>query len=177
MPTNAQSHGLRVIGQELEKRKVIDFEVFSTSDGYRVRGEMPPEPVDAPPPATGFFRKLFNRQADEAALQAQAAPPQPVAWEQEYSWSDIEQLDDEYRTQRRGVSGSPNDYATSQILRVVGAFVEHKHRTMAEVTRKGPFLKIGHEGHRGDRQTDAYKYADLYDFAQGQFRARQAEKS
>jgi hypothetical protein len=166
MPTNALSHGLRVIGQELEKREVSDFEVFSTTDGYRVRGDLPPEPSMEPAPNAGWsLSKLFRRQPDDGEAQAEATASEPQAWEQEYTWSDIGRLDDVYRTQRRGTSGLPDSYSTSQVLRVIGAYVEQRHWTVDAVSRRGPLLEIRHRDEYGHPQTAEHRYSELYDFA------------
>src|SRR5687767_8058796 len=121
MAASTESARLRVVGQELEQKKISDFDVFVEEGGYRVRGYVPPAPpkVVAPPK-----RKLSDLFKPKPAVIPEPAP-EPEEWEQSYSRADIDRLDDLHQAQRRG-TGAPDPYALSQVLRVVGAYVEDR---------------------------------------------------
>ena len=94
--------------------------------------------------------------------------PDVEQWECTYSQSDIERLDDVYKAQR-AKSAVPDDYSTSQVLRVVGAYVEQRHWSLVAVSRTREMIEIRHRDASGELQAWGQKYAELYDFFALQF--------
>jgi len=170
MATRTESARLRVIGQELEQRKISDFEVFVDDDGYRVRGSVPPPPPKIVPPPKWKLADVFK---PKAAAEPVNPNPEPENWEQRYSRADIERLDDSYASQR-AKAGVPNDYAVSQVLRVVGAYAEERRWVLTGVNRKRHLIEIQHRDAGGQLRTSEQKYSDLYDFSIHMFKARNA---
>ena len=95
-------------------------------------------------------------------------------WEGTYSQSDIERLDSWHKEQRTR-SAMPDDYATSQVLRVVGAYVEQRNWVLVAVSRTREMIEIRHRDASGELQAWGHKYAELYDFCFHMSRARKAE--
>jgi hypothetical protein len=171
------SQRLRVVGQEFEKNKVSDFEVFLEPDGCRTHATVQIEPVEAPPEPVRKWslRRLFQATVEDDEPEVEPAPPQSGTLDRLYTWSELDQLDDEYRAQRRGAVGAPNDYSTSQILRVVGAFAERKHWTLEAVAFEHPFLKIRYRDADGHLETASHKFSELYDFSFWLLKARKPQ--
>jgi hypothetical protein len=136
--------------------------------GYRVRGTAThaPPPVNTPRPAWSI-RGLFKAKADPC--------PEPDAsdgaWECEYSVAEIERLDGWYTALRKR-SGMPDDYAPSQVLRVVGAYAEDRKWALQVVRRTKGVIEIQHLDAGGGVHVSSQKYADLYDFCFHMSRAR-----
>jgi hypothetical protein len=179
MAITAPSQRLRVVGQEFEKNKVSDFEVFLQADGCQARGTVPPQPVEAPPQPSRKWslRRLFKSETEDVEPEIAEAVSQSETWERTYTWSELDQLDQEYRIQRSGSGTTPNDYATSQILRVVGAYAERKHWTLMSVALAHQFLKIQYREPDGRLETASHKYAELYDFSFQLYKSRKADSA
>jgi hypothetical protein len=167
MASSTESARLRVVGQELEQQKILNFEVLVDEDRYRVRGYAPTAPREVPPPPKRKLSDLFKSKP----VEVPAPDPEPALWERVFSLSDIERLNDRHKTQRT-TTGVPNDYAVSQVLRVVGAYVDDRRWVLAGVNRQSQTIEIRHRDASGQLQTSSQKYADLYDFAMHMSRAR-----
>jgi hypothetical protein len=167
MPPTTESARLRVVGQELEQRGVFDFDVMVEQDGYHVRGYPVPE---APKPPSAKPRWTIGTMFRSTA-SAIVPGIEPETWEKTYTRADIERLDGWYKA-RRQKSGAPDDYAVSQVLRVIGAYTEQHQWKLTSVSRKGQMVAIGHEDARGRMQTSEQNYSELYDFSYHMFKAR-----
>lgn len=165
---------LRVIGQEFEAKKLSDFEVLFESEGCRVRGVLPPRPPELAASAAKRRGWGFLKPASPPPSAVESIEQQAETWTQRYTWSEIERLDEERRARRAGPSGAPGDYDTSQILRVVGAFADHRRWRLASVSRTRHLLKLEYVDEDGRTVADSYKFADMYDFASRQVRSRSA---
>ena len=170
MAASTESARLRVVGQELEQRRICDFEVLVDDGGYRVRGTVPQAVVPQPPPLmppiqagkpAWSLRKFFKKPDVENPCPEPAVPAE--TWECSYTHSDIDRLDDWYRTLRKS-SGLPDDYAPSQVLRVVGAYAEQRKWTLEAVSRSRQVIDIRHRDADGVVETTSRKFAELYDF-------------
>jgi hypothetical protein len=167
MAITSESARLRVLGQELEQRKITDFEIHIDDNGYRVRGTLPPAPaVEAPKPSWSI-RGLFKPKIDPCP----EPEPDDDVWECIYSTDEIERLDGWYRALRKR-AGMPDDYAPSQVLRVIGAYTEDRRWTLASVSRTKELIEIRHRDAAGSEHFVSQKYAELYDFCFHMSRAR-----
>ena len=173
MATSTESARLRVVGQELEQRKISDFEVIVEQDGYRVRGNKPAVVPDAAPKPGWSLRGLFKPKPEPPCPDPEPEE-ESATWDCWYTHADIERLDAWYSTQRTR-SGVPDDYAASQVLRVVGAYAEQRHWVLTGVSRTHQTIEIRYRDARGELQVSEQKYADLYDFGFHMSRARKAE--
>jgi len=158
------------VGQELEQRRICDFEVLVDDDGYRVRGTVPPTPMLPPPmlmPPVQTGRTTWSLRGFFKKPEVENPCPDPEmraeTWECSYSRSDIDRLDDWYRTLPKS-SGLPDDYAPSQVLRVVGAYAEQRKWTLESVSRTRQVIDIRHRDADGVVETTSRKFAELYDF-------------
>lgn len=154
---------LRVLGQELEQKGITDFAVVVERDGYHVRGQVPP-----PSRIDRFKRKLGGL----FGFKTSAVEPDPYLdpyveageWARRYSESDLARLDDTYKA-RRTKTGMPDDYAVSQVLRVVGAYVEARGWVLIGINRTCDLIEITHHDAGDQVRTSVQTYAALYDFA------------
>jgi hypothetical protein len=167
MAITSESARLRVLGQELEQRKILDFEIHFDERGYRVRGTLPPAPlVDRVKPAWSI-RSLFKPKIDPCP----EPEPDDGVWECTYSIDEIERLDGWYRALRKR-TGMPDDYAPSQVLRVIGAYADDRRWRLASVSRSKELIEIRHRDAGGAEHVMAEKYAEFYDFCFHMSRAR-----
>jgi prophage DNA circulation protein len=153
MANSTESSRLRVIGQQLDERGAADFDITLDNAGYHVR--ILGWRHDAVPTSGSAWRGLLRLVKREA--------PVPEV-ERSYSRSEIDWLDRQYRASR-AKNGVPDDYATSQMLRVVGAYAEQCRWTLTGVRRVGHRLEISHAAADGTLRTASQTYAELYDFS------------
>lgn len=174
MAATTQSARLRVLGQELAQRKICDFEITVDTDGYLVRGFGIQEPaaVPAAPRAKWSFRDLLKPRTAVPVPDDDCGPGE---WEQHYTWSEIDRLDGWYRAKRLR-PGTPDDYSASEVLRVIGAYVEQRHWNLVGVSRNRQTIGIRHED-QGELRTAEQNYADLYDFSYHMFKSRSRDGS
>lgn len=157
LETGTESARLRVLGQELEQKKITDFEVSVETDGYRVRAQIP-----ASSHANGLSKWTFKGLLK--SMTAAAGRNSSAEWEQRYSRADLDRLNGWYKTQRRA-AGLPDDYSVSQVLRVVGSYVAARRWVLTGVNRRSLIIEITHRDENGQVRTSAQPYAALYDFA------------
>jgi hypothetical protein len=158
--TGTESARLRVLGQELEHKRITDFEVVvENNGGYIVRGQVPPSSKIGRSKRRlgGLFRKKDHAAELDPHVEA-------GKWERRFSGSDLDRLDDDYRA-RRMKAGRPDDYSVSQVLRVVGAYVETRRWVLAGVNRTRQQIEITHRDASGHVRRSQHTYAALYDFA------------
>lgn len=153
----AESSRLRVLGQELEQRGIIDFEILVDGDGYRVKGHVVASSGTAWRKLRDMFK--FRSSAVDPYLDADTGE-----WERRYSDSELDRLDAWYKA-RRAKAGIPDDYAISQVLRVVGAYAARRRWMLTGVVRQSHMIEITHRDEGGQLRTAAQPYAVLYDFA------------
>jgi len=161
------SENLRVVGQEFEKNEVSDFEVFFEADGCRVRGTLPPRaPEPAPQPSRRWSLKgLLGSSASAVQTPPEETAQQSEVWERRFTWSDLDALREQYRAQRSGARRTPDDYATSQVLRVVGAYVERQHWELEGVTRARHLIEIRYRRPDGRVEAVSQPFSEFYDFS------------
>lgn len=174
MAPTTESARLRVVGQELAQRKICDFEVTVDPDGYHVRGFGIQEPAKQPPAPRGKWSLRGLLKPRTAAPPPEDEDCGPGEWEQHYTLSDIDRLDGWYRA-RRARAGTPDDYSASEVLRVIGAYVDQRHWKLVGVSRSRQTIGIQHEDSQGQLQTAEQNYADLYDFSYHMFKSRSRE--
>jgi len=167
MAITSESARLRVLGQELEQRKIIDFEIHCDENGYRARGTLPPAPLSSAAKPSWSIRSLFKPKTDPCP----EPEPDDGVWECAYSVEEVDRLDGWYRALRKR-TGMPDDYAPSQVLRVIGAYADDRRWTLASVSRTKELIEIRHRDAAGGEHAVSQKYAELYDFCFHMSRAR-----
>jgi hypothetical protein len=151
MAISTESTRLRVIGQELDERRVGDFEITIDEGTYHVRA-LSLRGGAARARVSGL-RALFG--FGKAPVES---------WERAYSRSEVEWLDRQNRAHRLK-NGVPDDYATSQMLRVVGAYAEQCGWVLTGVGRFADMLEIRYRDAHGTAHTLTQRFAELYDFS------------
>lgn len=150
------SRTLRTIGQDLEKIPLTDFDLKLEGKQCLVRGT-------ARVPSSNGFRRWWRRSnKTDATVRHRKTVATPV--EKIYALEDIERLDEEGRSQRQAPDGSPDLYATSQMLRVMGAYSESRRYRLVSLRKQGALMKFGFLDTAGNIQTENRSYSELYDF-------------
>jgi hypothetical protein len=145
------SQSLRALGQCLERRGLTAFDVENKDDAYLVRDRSAEEPEtkDTADP---------NAAPGEAELIRSDAP-----FRLRYTQDEIAGLDLEGRARRRDPSGMPDAYSLSQLLRAVGAYVQHKHGRLLALCWREQWAAIIYEAETG-REVEILKPSSIYDF-------------
>ena len=167
---------LRAIGQDLEKISLFDFD--AQLDGTRcvLRGTVVPSVMEKPIEAeSGGWRGWWKRHIKDVEVERPQKAVRTTV-ERVYEARDILRLDEEGRSRRRTPVGSPDLYATSQMLRVAGAYLEAKHSHVISLVKDGADLNFTYVDGTGNRQSEKRAYSELYDFGFHLSRQRDATR-
>ncbi|MCZ6625036.1 MAG: hypothetical protein O7B35_12525 [Deltaproteobacteria bacterium] len=160
---------LRTMGQDLEVLRVEAFEIESVGNDYIIRGRTEVPPLEESPSHAfkksglravwGRFRGRYSEQKEPTAHQ-----PSSVGLELHYTPEDIERLEREGQARRRDPNRMPNAHSTSQLLRAVGAYVDHKGARLLAVSWRDQSVSIVYETAQGRRELDVFRLDSMYDF-------------
>jgi hypothetical protein len=110
---------------------------------------------------TNIAERLWRpRNSDEA-------PSEHVYFQQKlcYTPSDISRLTAEQQAQHGGASVMPNAYRLSQLLRVVGDYLDRKNAQVFDVSLSGQTLCIRYQSAVGEEIHETFNTRNLYDLA------------
>jgi len=156
------SQSLRVIGQFLQTLKPKDFEIQLLEDGFAVRLRVLEIIPQAPTkPKFGFFG-------------AGSAPPktQETTSERRYSIQEIEELDREGQAKRVNRDAPADFYSLSQMLRTVGAYVDHRLLRLSELSWDGKRLVLHLEAADGRSRMEEHEVSSFHDYFSGMYLKR-----
>ncbi len=163
---------MRVIGQDIQRIHLFDFDLELEGKQCVVRGEVvPPEPEQSqdrtsPGGLRALWKQFWNPEPK--------APPAPalVAIEKVYSQEDVARLEIEERS-RRGTGQTRLDlYTTPEILRTVAAYCESKGASLVRLSKRGDRLKFDYLTQSGTRLGEEHSFSEMYDFAFRMYRKR-----
>ncbi len=154
---------LRPVGQMLEPLQIESFSLRVDDSGVSVHAQKPHEsPAAAPKVSLRVSWQIFRHKKVDPTPE-----PQPISGtlELHYTVEEIERMDIEAQSRRQGgTDGSPEAHTLSQILRAVGAFVDHKQGRLLGVTKETLDITIDYESALKRSMTEKFTVASLYDF-------------
>lgn len=153
---------LRPVGQMLEGLEVESFVLQVEGDDFIVQGRQ---------------RARKSPQAQEKTLRVvwqilrgrEASPKEPAAasagaLELRYTRDDVARMEREGQSRRREPGQTPEAHGTSQILRAVGAFVDHKGGRFLAVSKRDQNVTIEYQSPLNRKVVDELTVSSLYDF-------------
>ena len=141
------AHTLRAIGQALETLDLGDFSMEPAGDGYHVTGAS----VTKYP---GLVRRMgSNRDGPSVRMT-------PI--DLNYSPGDVRRLEREGQTQRVETHGMTDTSRLSQALRAIGFYLSQKYSRMVRLSRRGESFEVIYESSLGNRYSEYFTAADLY---------------
>jgi hypothetical protein len=153
---------LRPIGQMLEGLGVESFALKVEGSDVLVRGEKKPRSPE--PVKETSLRVAWQLLRGKRATPQQETKPSSGVIELRYSPSDIVRLDIEGQSKRQAASNPPEAHSPSQILRAVGAFVDHKGGRFLGVRKQNQDILIEFESSAGRKVEEAFTVATLYEY-------------
>ena len=167
-PSYAQS--LRAIGQSLESLDSVTMDLEKRDENYVLHVTAKRKASDsltAPPPARegGFLKNITERLW--RSHDSNEEPPENVHFPQTlcYTPSDLARLTTEQKAQHGGASIMPNAYRLSQLLRVVGDYLDRKNAQVFDVSLSGQALCIRYKCAVGKEIGETFNTRNLYDLA------------
>jgi hypothetical protein len=148
---------LRVVGQALEKFKFTAFKLERREGIYTIRGT-----ASADLAAT-FSIIQFVRDIVRGARSSRQAN-QPI--ELSYSLPEIENLDAQERAKRAHSDKLPDPYSISQILRGVGAFLDHRQAvSLATIGYQDRWVTVVYSSVDGHTEQEKQDLDYFYDYS------------
>lgn len=173
MKPGQSSSELRLIGQDLEALELRDFKVEVADGVYRVSGTAMQAPSEDPAP-TGGLSRFWRRLTRGGILTDQ---PRPVEIDRTYGPDELKSVKLRVVDQRSDLpeKSAPDSYSPSQILRVIGAFVDSKEGEFVSFSRHGRMVRIGYRNSSGELRSEEQPFSQLLDFSHYMYRQRQAD--
>ena len=159
---------LRAIGQALEALDVRSFDVEIDGNNYIVQGrsETTQKPK-VPKPATfkGILQNFRNLLQTQPAGNRGEKLSSPFAFlGLRFRPEDIDRLQHRGEALRSNLEGSPDHHKLSQILRLVGAYIDHKGGSLIRVSFHQQSATVCYRARFGGEQTEVFTPSNLYDF-------------
>lgn len=164
--TNSQA--LRIIGQELENHEVFDFRIIRENDAFSVDGKSKAVPRQEEPESQSLWKRLF--QTPEKTV---GEKPEGESVQLRFTVEELAAMDRRKGAQRPSKRNLPDDYSTSNILRVVGAFVDQVQGTVTKLVKEGGGLVIEYEKPGAGLQVEERPISSFYDFSTRLAKGRQ----
>jgi len=143
---------MRIRCERLGKRSkpyLGDFSMEPAGDGYHVTGAT----VTKYP---GLFRSTGSeRGARDHSVRV-------TAIDLNYSQVDVRRLEREGQTQRVETHGMTDTSRLSQALRAIGFYLSQKYSRMVRLSRRGESFEVIYESSLGNRYSEYFTAADLY---------------
>lgn len=160
---------LRVLGQELENRRLTAFNLECTGQEYWIWAR--PGTVSLrSSPLSGLgnsrFQKLwsnnigFKTRAQGVFGASRACPP---VRRFRYSLQDIDRIERNENRRRRGKKDPPPRHSLSQLLRAVGALVTQRGERLLGICWQELSIGLVVESAQGQREIEIFCPDDLYD--------------
>jgi hypothetical protein len=165
---------LRVIGQNLESLQIESFELDTSDDRYVVSGEYQrtkatptPEPLSTKS-FLGFIRYAGKKKP------AQTTDPQISHFSGlSFTEADIELSDQKSKMLRAKFDDCTlNPQSISQVLRTVGADLDHRNNRLIKLSWRHQTLTLWHFNRLGVEVKEMFMPADLYNLWVHQFKKR-----
>jgi len=145
-PRMSHAQSLRIIGQDLEARRVVNFDLTVSGGGFIVRRRLPP--IGAGIISPGLMMGHWRRNSRSPS-------------EIHYSVDELERLASEGAARRKNPDGTPDFYSLSQTLRTAGLLIDQREDRFLGLTRRGPRLVLEFQGPGGQKLSEKRVVASL----------------
>ena len=160
---------LRAIGQALEILKFGSFEMEVAEKDFVVRGSAVTSNQQEKAQA---IRERVRKFVWEALPSVAASPAEiefamstwPTKLDLRYTPSDLDRLHKAGKAKRKGGAVAPDVATLSQLLRTIGAYVEHRNGRLVKISRFGASLAICYETREGKTWEESVSAGSLYEF-------------
>jgi hypothetical protein len=152
---------LRPVGQLLEALRIESFSLFVENEDLVVRDKTPGRKQITPREKAllAEWQITHTRPQDkEGALKLASGI---LEWRM--TPADIERFEREGQARRRNPNLTPDIHSVSQMLRVVGALVDHKNGKLVTLTKDDQKLTFEYELLSGKKVAEELGVAALYD--------------
>lgn len=168
LPPNRYAIDLRVIGQELEKLQLRNFNLECAGGAYWVwaRKESPtPAETSLARGEQGslIFWKRIGRNDLRQPKTDRVALSSPNSRRYRYEPADIERIDRAGKARRQTGSGITDGHSLSQLLRTLGALVSQRGQRLLCITWHDISIGVVVETPQGRRELDVFRHDNLYD--------------
>jgi len=155
---------LRAIGQDLEIKRVAQFSLKSSDDGYLL--SLPLRPTAA----TG------TEENGETSQKVSSREPIEFL----YTLDAIERLDEMGRTKRGMGNGMPDFFSLSQCLRALGTVIDSKRGQLLQIDRQAqmnatPSFSIQYQTSTGELVREDHTLPNLYDCSVHLYKTRRPD--
>jgi hypothetical protein len=152
------ARALRAIGQDLSALFPKTIEIDTDGVAFKARGRSHANPFHQirPPALKRLWSKLFGKErAADTADDGQA-------FARNYSWEDIERLDQLYSAHRSGHSKRPDNYSLPERLRMMGAIVNTRKGRLKQLRKDRDRLTVDYWDTQGTLQSAKLTTVILY---------------
>jgi hypothetical protein len=163
---------LRPVGQMLEPLQIESFSLKIEDSGVHVSAQKREE--RRPPTHEVSLRVVWQtlrRHKPEPVKEPES--PSGIL-ELHYTRDDIERIDAEEQSKRKGTGGTPEAHALSQIFRAVGAYVDQKGGKLLAFSKANDEITIEYESALKKKLTEQFSVASLYDYWVKLYKRRRA---
>jgi len=161
---------LRAIGQALETLNIQSFEMEPVGGDFFIRGNVllaSAESLDGQLTYDELRRAIWGKLPDENGGSGEDTDAtsltvhSPV--ELLYGVKDVERLEEEGRSKRVNPHGTANPSSLSQVLRCIGAYLNHKRARLLKLSREAETVAVEYETSLGTTIKEILSLSDLYD--------------
>jgi len=156
------ARSLRAIGHSLELLCVGCFELEKDREDYLVHVT-----VGEPARNVGFGRNLVKRVAQmvwgRRYSDKEPSSAGKLGQHLRYTTSDIWHLNEQAKSQRGQANIMPDAHKLSQILRVIGDYLDRKEARAFTISVSTHSVSISHESSVGYQNRESFNVANLYD--------------
>jgi hypothetical protein len=143
---------LRTLGYALETSRVVNFDLTIENNVYTIKGNV----IPARKVSRGWMSQICGLLAKHRSSPSTEAATERILLR--FSIDDIQSMEAEVRDRRGAASESPDPLSLSQLLRVIGAFMDNRNGeellgvriddrwvTINHVSRNNQLLKTTHD--------------------------------
>lgn len=143
------SYTLRAIGQSLEAQNIDAFELIVGESELVVRGRK-----GARQDQSSFLGRWLGRPDEKAESIIELS----------YNTDDIRRLQELGEGRRQNPNQQPDYFALSQILRTVGAYIDHTNFQFRRLRRTGPRLEVEFQESDGQIRTEEHLVPSFHNY-------------
>jgi len=143
------SHTFRAIGQSLEAQNIWAFELITGDDELVVRGR-----TEIREGKSGLLAGWFGREKEKPGGFV----------ELHYDAIEIRRLQEMGEERRQNPGQQPDYFKLSQILRTVGAYIDHTNFKFRCLRRAGPRLELDFEESEGQTRTEEHLVPSFHNY-------------
>jgi hypothetical protein len=152
---------LRPVGQMLEALRIESFALIADGDDLVVRDKTPGRKQLTPRERALLMEWQITHTRPEDKEGALRLASGILEWRM--TRQDIERLEREGQSRRINPNRTPDIHSVSQMLRVVGALIDHKNGTLLNVTKEDQKVTFEYELATDKRVSEELGVPALYD--------------